>query len=40
MEMAFAPDGRATWQFGDEVMAGQVHVVWRRIGTHAIFRSP
>ncbi|MGH9092616.1 MAG: hypothetical protein ACRDZR_14760 [Acidimicrobiales bacterium] len=40
MEMAFAPDGRATWQFGAEVKARQVHVVWRRIGTHDIFRSP
>ncbi|MHB1527766.1 MAG: hypothetical protein ACYCZN_16120 [Candidatus Dormibacteria bacterium] len=40
MEMTFAPDGRATWQFGAEVKAGQVHVMWRRIGTHDIFRSP
>jgi hypothetical protein len=37
-EMTFAPDGRATWQHGDEVRPGEVHVVWRRIGTHAIFR--
>ena len=40
MEMTFAPDGRATWQFGAEIKAGQVHVVWRRIGTYDIFRSP
>jgi hypothetical protein len=40
MEMTFAPDGRATWQFGKEVKTGQAHVVWRRIGTHDIFRSP
>ena len=40
MEITFAPDGRATWQFGPEVKAGQAHVVWRRIGTHEIFRSP
>lgn len=40
MEMAFAPDGRATWQFGPEVKIGQPHVVWRRIDTHDIFRSP
>jgi len=40
MEMTFAPDGRATWQFGAEVKAGQVRVVWRRIGTHDIFGSP
>ncbi len=40
MKMMFAPDGRATWQFGNEVKAGRAHVVWRRIGTHNIFRSP
>lgn len=40
MEMTFAPDGRATWQFGTEVKAGEAHVVWRRIGTHDILRSP
>lgn len=40
MEMTFAPDGRATWQFGGEVKPGQPHVAWRRIGTHDIFRSP
>jgi hypothetical protein len=40
MEMTFAPDGRATWQFGSEVRVGQAHVVWRRIGTHSIFRAP
>jgi hypothetical protein len=40
MEMTFSPDGRATWQFGAEVTAGQPHVVWRRIGTHAVFRAP
>jgi hypothetical protein len=40
MEMTFAPDGRATWEFGAEVEVGQVHVIWRRIGTHDIFRAP
>ena len=40
MEMTFSPDGRATWQFGAEVNAGQAHIVWRRIGIHDIFRSP
>jgi hypothetical protein len=40
MEMTFAPDGRASWLFGTEVRPGEPHVVWRRIGTHAIFRSP
>lgn len=40
LEITFSPDGRATWQFGTEVTPGQTHVVWRRIGTHDVFRSP
>lgn len=39
-EMTFAGDGRATWEYGDEVHAGQPHVVWRRVGGHGIFGSP
>lgn len=39
-EMTWAPDGRATWQYGAEQVPGETHVVWRRIGTHAIFRQP
>lgn len=39
-ELSWAPDGRATWQYGPQVRAGEPHVVWRRIGTHAIFRNP
>jgi hypothetical protein len=35
-EMTWAPDGRATFEFGREVRIGHAHVVWRRIGTHAI----
>jgi hypothetical protein len=38
-EMTWAPDGRATWQYGPEVREGVAHVVWRRVGTHAIFRD-
>lgn len=36
-EMTWAPDGRATWQYGPEIQAGEPHVIWRRVGTHAIF---
>ncbi|WP_435110324.1 hypothetical protein [Nocardiopsis synnemataformans] len=36
-EMTWAPDGRATWQYGEEVKPGVVHVVWRRVGGHEIF---
>ena len=39
-EMTWAPDGRATFQFGPEIHAGQPHVIWRRIGTHEIFDTP
>ena len=39
-EMTWADDGRATWQYGDPVVEGEPHVIWRRIGGHAIFRSP
>jgi mRNA-degrading endonuclease YafQ of YafQ-DinJ toxin-antitoxin module len=39
-EMSWAPDGRATFQYGDEVHPGQSHITWRRVGTHSIFRRP
>ncbi|HEY3942028.1 MAG TPA: hypothetical protein VGL60_06045 [Acidimicrobiales bacterium] len=39
-EMTWAADGRATFQYGDQVTPGGPHIVWRRIGTHQIFRVP
>jgi hypothetical protein len=39
-EMTWAPDGRATFHYGAPVREGQVHVVWRRVGTHAVFANP
>lgn len=39
-EMAWAPDGRATFEYRPEVASGEVHIRWRRIGTHDIFGSP
>jgi len=39
-EMTFAPDGRATFSYGEEVKPGEPHVVWRRIGGHEIFKRP
>lgn len=39
-EMTWAPDGRATFEYGPEVADGQPPVVWRRVGTHAIFKQP
>jgi hypothetical protein len=39
-EMTWAPDGRATFEYGPEVRSGEAHIIWRRIGTHEILDSP
>lgn len=39
-EMTWAPDGRATFRYGQPVRAGDPHIVWRRVGTHEIFSQP
>jgi len=39
-EMAWAPDGRATFSYGDPVRDGHPHIDWRRIGGHDIFDRP
>jgi hypothetical protein len=39
-EMTWDNDGRATFSYGAERITGQAHVMWRRIGTHAIFTPP
>lgn len=39
-EMTWAPDGRATFEYRSEVSSGDVHIRWRRIGTHDIFNRP
>jgi hypothetical protein len=39
-EVTFAADGRATFSYGDEVIPGEPHVVWRRVGTHDVLRDP
>lgn len=39
-EVTWADDGRATFEYGDEVVKGEAHVVWRRVGTHSIFKQP
>lgn len=33
-------DGRATFEYGEERIAGEPHIVWRRIGGHAVFANP
>jgi hypothetical protein len=39
-EMTWADDGRATWQYGSELVPGEPHVVWRRVGSHDVLRRP
>lgn len=39
-EMTWARDGRATFEYGDQQRPGESHVIWRRVGTHDIFRRP
>lgn len=35
-EMTWAPDGRATFSYGNAVLEGEPHVIWHRVGTHDI----
>lgn len=35
-EMSWESDGRATFQFGEEIRAGEPHIVWRRISDHRV----
>ena len=39
-ELTWADNGRATFEYGDPIIAGEPHIVWRRVGTHTIFRRP
>jgi len=39
-EMTWAPNGRATFEYGAEINRSEPHVIWRRIGTHDIFDRP
>ncbi|MGO9332574.1 MAG: hypothetical protein ACLQCU_00705 [Acidimicrobiales bacterium] len=39
-EMTWADDGQATFEYGEAVAEGEPHVVWRRIGTHAVLDRP
>ena len=39
-ELSWAPDGRATFEYGPPVRDAEAHIVWRRIGTHEILRRP
>ena len=39
-EMTWANNGRATFEYGPAVNKGELHIIWRRIGTHEIFHRP
>jgi mRNA-degrading endonuclease YafQ of YafQ-DinJ toxin-antitoxin module len=39
-ELSWAPNGRATFTYGEAMQSGDTHIIWRRIGTHGIFREP
>lgn len=39
-EMTWAANGRATFEYGDELRPGEPHVVWRHVGTHDILKDP
>jgi len=39
-EMTWAADGRATFSYGREIVPGEPHIVWRRVGTHDVFSQP
>lgn len=39
-EMRWAPDGRATFSWGEEKHPGQRHIMWRRCGDHEILKDP
>lgn len=40
MELAWAPDGRCTWQYSTPQRPGRLHIIWRRIGSHEIYKDP
>jgi hypothetical protein len=39
-EITWAPDGRATFHYGEARRPGEAHIVWRRVGGHEIFDNP
>ena len=39
-EMSWGQGGRATFAYGAEKIAGERHIIWRRIGGHEIYNDP
>jgi hypothetical protein len=38
--MTWADDGRATFEYGEAIIAREQHIIWRRVGTHTILDRP
>lgn len=38
-EVTWDKDGRAVFEYGEPVPGKGRHIIWRRIGTHGIFRD-
>jgi hypothetical protein len=38
--LSWAGDGRATFSYGESIRPGEAHVIWRRVGSHSIYRAP
>lgn len=36
-ELTWDGNGRAAWSYGTQIVPGEQHIVWRRVGTHDIF---
>ncbi len=39
-EMSYSGDGRATFRYGTSRKGGETHVIWLRVGGHAILSRP
>jgi hypothetical protein len=39
-ELTWDGNDRATWSYGEEIVRGERHIIWRRIGGHDIFAGP
>lgn len=39
-EVTWAPDGRATFCYGQPVKDGEVHIIWRQVGSRQVFSAP
>lgn len=37
-ELTWAPDGRALFAYGTEVIKGEAHIIWINVGGHEIFK--